>query len=183
MKKFLYAYRYYIVAAVILGMVFGSMYGLVQQLGRMQANDTPSLLATQAAKVVNAYGVQGVTAQPTDIANNPVPFVIIYDKNGKAVAGSGYLNKKLAVIPKNVLTVANSGMHTVTWEPKDGVRIATVIVSTKNNYVLGGQSLKYTESHADKLFWLALAGYGATLVVLALSGFLVETKLRKPGKS
>lgn len=132
----------------------------------MQANDTPTLLATQVAKQLDAgLGLDSVNMGATDLAKNPVPFVIIYDKQGKAVGGSGYLDSKLAVAPKGMLQHAKTNRNNiVTWQPKDNVRIASVTVATKDYYVLGGQSLKSTEEHASKLFGLAAIGYAVALM-------------------
>ncbi len=176
MYKFIYAFRRYFCAAVLLAVIFGTMYVLVQQSARMQANDTPTLIATQAAKQLDAgLGLDSINMGATDLANNPIPFVIVYDKNGKAVAGSGYLDKELAVVPKGVLTHAKSGSNNaVTWSPKDSVRIASVTVAAKDYYVLGGQSLKLTEEHAHRLLLLTIAGYAATLVLLAGYGLLAR---------
>lgn len=168
MYVLLYRYRHYLLTAIVLTVAFGTMYGLVQQLGRMQANDTPTLLATQAAKQLDAnLGLDSIQMGATNLANKPVPFVIVYSKDGKAVGGSGYIDSKLAVVPKGVLTHAKSGKNNaVTWEPKDGVRLAAVVVAAKNYYVLGGQSLQATEAHAQRLLWLTLAGYGVSLLIL-----------------
>lgn len=166
----LYRYRHYLLAVVVLTIVFGTMYGLVQQFGRMMANDTPALLATQAAKQLDAgLGLSSIQMGGTDLANKPVPFVIVYSKDGKAVGGSGYLDKQLAVVPKGVLTHATSGKNNVvTWQPKDGVRLAAVVVAAKDYYVLGGQSLQQTEARAQRLAWLTLAGYGVSLFAIGL---------------
>ena len=168
MYKFLYKYRYYVLSVLILTSIFSTMYALVQQQGRMQANDTPTLLATQVAKQLDAgLGLSSVNMGATDLANKPVPFVIVYDKQGKAVGGSGYLDKKLAVAPKSMLQHAKINRNNVvTWQPKAGVRIASVTVAAKDYYVLGGQSLKSTEDHATQLLKLTILGYGISLVLL-----------------
>ena len=170
MYKHLYKYRHYLLSAIILTGIFSTMYVLVQQQGRMQANDTPALLATQVAELLDAgLGLQSASPSlKTDLANNPMPFVIIYDTKGKAVGGSGYLDKKLAVAPKSMLQHAKADRNnTVTWQPKSGVRIASVTIKAKDYYVLGGQSLKATEDHASQLLKLTALGYGASLAVLA----------------
>ena len=182
MYTHLYKYRYYLLSAAIITVIFGTMYGLVQQSGRMQANDTPTLLATQVAELLDA-GLGPQSASPslkTDLAKNPMPFVIIYDKQGKAVGGSGYLNAKLAVVPKGVLEHATAGKNNaVTWQPRSGVRIASVTATAKDYYVLGGQSLKTTEEHASKLLKLTMVGYGVSLAILAtyaLIGRFISSK-------
>ncbi len=132
------------------------------------ANDMPQLLATQAAKQLDAgLGLASIQMGATDLANNPVPFVIVYDKKGKPVDGSGYLDKKLAVMPAGVVNHAKPGEpHAVTWAPRPGVRIASVTVAAKDYYVVGGQSLKMAEKHAQRLLLLTLLGYAASLFVV-----------------
>jgi hypothetical protein len=151
----------------IITIVFASMYVLAQQQGRLMANDMPQLLATQTAKQLDAgLGLTSIQMGGTDLANDPVPFVIVYDKKGRAVAGSGYLGKKLAVMPTGVVNHAKSGApHAVTWAPRSDIRIATVTVAAKEYYVVGGQSLKMTEAHAKRLLLLTALGYGASLFV------------------
>lgn len=161
-------HRHFLITRVLLLTVaFGTMFVLVQQQARLAANDMPQLLANQAAKQLDAgYGLQSIQMGATDLANDPVPFVIVYDKKGKAVAGSGYLGKKLAAMPTGVVNHAKSGApHAVTWAPRSDIRIATVTVAAKEYYVVGGQSLKMTEAHAKRLLLLTALGYGASLFV------------------
>lgn len=164
----LYAHRHYLLAAILLGIVFVSMFAATWLQGRLQANDTPMLLATQVAKQLDAdLGLNSINMGGTDLASDPVPFVIVYDKEGKAVAGSGYLDNSLAVVPKGVLEHATkTGSNPVTWAPESGVRLATVTVATDEYYVLGGQSLAQTESHAKRVAILTAAGYTVTILVL-----------------
>ncbi|MFZ1249433.1 MAG: hypothetical protein WAQ24_03865 [Candidatus Saccharimonadales bacterium] len=162
-----------ITRVAVLTIVFGSVWCALYLQNRSLANDMPTLLATQAAKQLEAgMGTQSINMGGTNLANNPVPFVIVYDKHGKPVAGSGYLDNKLAVAPKSMLEQAKAGKnHTVTWSPKDDVRLATVVVATKDNYVLGGQSLRATEDRAHKILKPLLAGYILSLLLLVAPYF------------
>ncbi len=155
----------------LLTIVFATMFALVQQLNRFQANSMPELLATQTAKQLDAgYGLASINMGATDIANSPVPFVIVYDKKGKPVAGSGYLDKKLASMPTGVVQHAKPHKpHAVTWAPRSGVRLASVTVAAKEYYVVGGQSLRLTESHTQRLLKLALVGYSICVAVVLLA--------------
>ncbi len=152
-----------------LTILFGTMYGLVQQQNRLTANDMPTMLATEAARLING-GLDASTvgnSSPQDISTTRVPFIIVYDKKGKSVGGSGYLDKKLAQIPLGVLQHATAiKPNAVTWQPKSGVRLATVTVATKNNYVVGAQSLKATEDRDSTLLKLTALGYGLSLAVM-----------------
>lgn len=166
--------RHPLISRIILTtLAFGTMFALVQQQARLQANDMPQLLATQAAKQLDAgYGLQSINMGATDLANNPVPFVVVYDKKGKAVGGSGYLDKKLALMPAGVVNHAKPGEpHAVTWAPRSDIRIASVTVAAKDYYVTGGQSLKMTENHTRRLLLLTLLGYVASLCIIVAVRF------------
>lgn len=162
-----YMYRHYILAAIVLAVVFASMACMLVRDNRLQANDTPQLLAIQVAKQLDAeLGLSSVNMGATDLANNPVPFVIIYDKDGRPVGGSGYLDAQLATIPAGVLEHAKPMGHAVTWQPADGVRLATVTVTANDYYIVGGQSLAQTDSRAKRTVAMAVAGYAGTVLLL-----------------
>ena len=157
-----------IIPSVLITLLFGSVYGLLHGMNRSMANDMPELLASQVAKQLEVgLGLESVQMGRTDLANNPVPFVIVYDKKSKPLAGSGYLRGTLAQIPVGVVNHATTGKpHAVTWQPQKGVRIASVTVKAGDYYVVGGQSLKMTENRSTRLLWYTLAGYLITLVSL-----------------
>lgn len=158
------------------------MYVVLQQQDRMQANDMPELLATQAAKQLDAgLGLQSINMGATDLANYPVPFVIIYDKKGKAVAGSGYLDKKLAMMPKGVVNHATTGKpHAVTWAPRSDIRIASVTVAAKDYYVTGGQSLAAIEHRAERNLLVIAVGYGLSVLTMLFYALYQRTLVGKP---
>lgn len=87
------------------------------------------------------------------------PFLIIYDQQGEAVAGSGYLAGQVPKVPIGVLNASNKKIHTVTWQPREDVRIASVTEKSGNFYVLGGRSLKQTEDVFGKISLWFLGGW------------------------
>lgn len=165
-----------IVPFIFATMFFGSLSGILYMMNRNLANDMPQLLATQAAKVVDMYGVDAVNSQPTDLANNPVPFVIVSDKQSKPLAGTGYLDNKLAKLPVGVVNHATAQEpHAVTWQPQKNVRIASVtVLSKKGFYVTGGQSLRLTDDRAKRLLWFTASSFLATIAVLVTAVFLIR---------
>lgn len=162
--------------ALLLTLIFGSMYGLLHMFNRSMAFDMPQLLATQATKQLEAdLGLESIQMGRTDLANSPVPFVMVYDKKSKPLAGSGYIDSKLAQIPVGVVNHATKDkLHAVTWAPRPGIRIASVTAYSPKTgyYVVGGQSLKATESRDKRLLLGTLAAYVVSLAVLALWEFL-----------
>jgi len=173
-----YARLLYILAFTTL--VFGTMYGLVQQQNRQQANDMSAIVANETAAHVEANPkLTGIDLNPINLRTSRAPFIDVYNKKGELVAGSGLLDGKIARLPVGVVEHAQSGKpHTVTWAPDKDVRIATVIVATNNYYVVGGQSLKSAESRMDSLTLLWAIGYGIA-VVLAVGSFVVHSIICK----
>jgi hypothetical protein len=101
------------------------------------------------------------------MATNMAPFIIIYDKYGKVVAGNGYLNNSIPQVPIGVLAATEGHkINPVTWEPANKVRIASVSVQGGNNYyVLGGRSLFTVEAEIHSFTqWL----FGIWAICLAL---------------
>src|ERR1700744_2943007 len=123
--------------------LFGTIYVVVQQLDRSQANDVPLRLASQVAAELREGQSATVNAQPhVDLSRSLAPFVVIENSQGIATAGSGYLRGSLVSLPTGVLSsAAKSGRDDVTWQPASGLRFATVTLKVGNQFVTAGESL------------------------------------------
>ena len=92
------------------------------------------------------------------------PFIIILDGSLQILASNVELNGEVPIPPKGVFeTAKNEKEFRVTWQPRNDIRIATVIQYTKNPseyYVLAGRSLNETENRIEQLihfcmiFWV-----------------------------
>ena len=164
------------IVLLIITIAFGTMYSLVQQLDRMSANAQPTQLAEDAAAKLDAGLSPGYAFTSTvDMAHSVAPFIIIYDKSGKVVTGSGYLDGKIPRVDTAVLKDAQPGKdNQVTWQPKAGVRIASVEVAAKKYYVLGGQSLRLTESRANKLLAITALGWAISVIFILIDYFVLQ---------
>jgi hypothetical protein len=165
---------------VLLTIAFGTAYGIGQQILRLGADDPQIQLAHEIATQLNA-GTQVedvVGAYKVNVAQSLASFVVIYDKSGSPVAGTGYLDGSRPKVPIGVLKAAdNQSDNRVTWQPKDGVRIASVSVAAKNNYVLAGRSLREVENREQKIFQIALSGWVASLLIVIM-GFIAREQYR-----
>jgi hypothetical protein len=151
-------------AAVLVTVVIGTCYGMAQQSIRLGANDAPR-------QAIDAYVANRDASQSNftkiNLAADSNVFVLIYDTNGKAIGGDGYLDNKLAVIPVGVLQNAKDGHeNAVTWQPKSGVRLATVVGKDGNQYIVAGQSLKMFEERIHTVGQVAFAGWVVSMLVL-----------------
>ena len=145
----------------VITVLFGTIYAVGQQTLRQSANDPQISQAEDiAAQLGTGAAPTGLVQGSVNIASSLSPFVIIYDVYGRPVAGSGYLDGKLPVIPKGVLTAAkNRHYHAVTWQPSANVRIAAVSVAANSYYVVGGRSLQEIEVRERLVLELAVLGW------------------------
>jgi hypothetical protein len=158
-------------AAVVLIIIFGTMYGVVQQAQRHAANSPQIQIAEDTAAALNkGTKPAALAAGKVSLNASLAPFTIIYDKSGRIVAGNGYLDGRVPSVPYGVLRAANNqAYHFVTWQPQDGVRIAAVTVVADNYYALSGRSLKEVEANENVTFQFVLLGGIASLVVIGTS--------------
>jgi len=155
---------------VILIIIFGTIYGVVQQAQRQAANDPQIQIAEDTAVLLN-QGVKpaALTFGRVSLNTSLAPFMIVYDKSGRVVAGSGYLSGQVPTVRDGVLQAAsNKDYHAVTWQPQAGVRIAAVTVAADNYYVLSGRSLKQVEVNENETLQIAFIGGIASLIVLGI---------------
>ena len=159
-----------IAAAVVVTILFGTIYVVAQQLDRLSANDAPLRLASQVAAELREGESTTVDAQPhVDLSRSLAVFVVVEDAQGVSSAGSGFLDGSLVSLPTGVLASAGqSGEDNVTWQPRSGLRFATVTLRVGDQFVSAGQSLEPSESR-DGTFQL-LVGVGWLLAMLVLGG-------------
>jgi hypothetical protein len=158
-------------------------YATVQQSYRQNANDPQIQMAHDAVDtIINGKDVK--TVVPVDkvsVAKSLAPFLIAFDREGNEIASSVTLDGQTPELPGGVLdSTRKLGENRVTWQPKDGVRIAAVIVSYEGGYVLAGRNLREVEVREDQLTtftgitWvLALL---ATLMAIAFGEYFLSEK-------
>lgn len=158
-------------AGLIIVIIFGSLYAAMQQFQRAEANNVGIQLASDASRALDDNTVPfNYNKNKVDLETSIAPFIIIYDKRtGTPIAGNGYLDGSLAMIPYGVLTASkDKPYNAVTWAPKSNVRIASVSVEGKKYYVTAGKSLKRVEADTNLALEIALIGCLMSLVTLAV---------------
>ena len=164
------------VAATVLA---GTGYVMAQQVLRQDANDPQVQLAedTAARLQAGAAAADVVAAGEVEVASSLSTWVQVYGSDRKLVAGSARLDGTPAGYPTSVFDNAPPGGHRdeVTWQPRAGVRSATVVVGFRGGWVVAGRSLRLLEERVDTLLGLAFAGWLATLAgtaaAVAATGF------------
>jgi len=158
--------------AVLATGLAGLVYLVAQQDGRWLANEPQVQLAEDAAARLDAGGRPGdqVGSATVDIAQSLAPFVVVYGPTGTILATDGTLDGQSPDVPAGVLESArSSGRNAVTWQPRAGVRVATVSVPWNGGTVLAGRSLRLVEEHAATLELIVGGGWLATLAALAVA--------------
>jgi hypothetical protein len=135
----------------------GLVYVAVQQSYRQGANDPQIQMAEDAAAQLET-GQQPATvvgSTTVDMARSLAPFMIVYDEAGNVLAASVQLDGSVPPIPPGVLAAAQqSGENRLTWQPQEGVRMASVVTrfgGSHPGYVLAGRSLREVEARVDRL--------------------------------
>ncbi|GHO46586.1 hypothetical protein [Ktedonospora formicarum] len=171
--------KHWLLAALIVTALSGLIYVVAQQGLRQGANDPQIQLAEDTANRL----AQGQTAQqviPTekvDIAHSLATYLIVYDRDGKAVASSAQLNGKIPTVPSGIIANAHlNGEDRITWQPQPGVRSAIVVVPIQGGnqgFVLAGRSLREVEMRTENLFQLTLLSWGGTLLITLIACVLL----------
>ena len=161
--------------AVLATLCCGLVYGAVQQGLRSGANDPQLQLAEDAARALDA-GADPATvvgASKVDVAESLAPFVAVFDPDGRVLASDGRLDGQDPVPPLGVLDHARaSSPNVVTWQPRAGVRVATVTVAWNGGTVMAGRSLREVERRVDQDLLLVAAAWLAMLLVLAATAIV-----------
>src|SRR3954451_13841889 len=154
-------------AAIIVTGIFLAIYATVQEAHRSGANDPQLQLARDidAKLSSNKPFDQLLPNDSIDISQSLANFVTIYNSSGTPVQSTGMLDNKLPQLPAGVFDFTKSNKEDVfTWQPRAGVRVATVLESTPVGFVAVGRSLQEVEVRESNLVnmiiisWIACTG-------------------------
>lgn len=173
--------------AVGLTVACGLVYCTVQQVLRQDANDPQIQFAEDLVRPLNA----GRTPQSlmgtnrTDLSVTLAAFAAITDAEGVPVAYSTTLGGQPPKIPAGVFEYVKAhGQDRFTWEPEEGLRIATVVDRYENasssGFVITGRSLREVEKREHALMLQVLTGWLAGLVLTFGAVFLATYRKKEP---
>jgi len=175
--------RHWLPLAVAVTVLAGTAYAIGQQIVRADANEPQVRLAEDAAARLQAGATPTGVIPPreSDIATSLAPWVLVYGPDRRLLAGSATLDGKLAAYPTSVFDNAPPGghSHAVTWQPRSGVRAASVVVGFKGGWVVAGRSLRLAEEREGLLAQLAIAGWLAALTATAVAVVVAELVARR----
>ena len=169
--------------AVVISAFCALAYASVQQSYRQGANDPQIQMAEDTANALNdGQSVEEfMPASKVSVAKSLAPFLIVYNSAGNVVSSSVMLDGQTPELPTGVLdSTRQTGENRVTWQPTSNVRIAAVIMSYKDGFVLAGRNLREVEmreasvSQFAGITWvLALV---TTLILIAFGEIFLAEK-------
>jgi hypothetical protein len=142
--------------------IAGTAYFVSQQVLRTSANDPQIQLAEDGARRIDAGEELAhiVPAFTVPMESSLAPFVIAYDDAGRPVASSATLDGTTPTYPQGVLDyVRTHGEDRVTWQPRRGVRIASVVTRSAHGFVVAGRNMREVEERIYITFKLAFMGW------------------------
>ncbi len=169
---------FFILIAFLVTLFSGLVFVASQQILRLTAND-PQVQITQDILNSLSQGADPKQLSPTtvDMTKATNPFVIIYDNNQKAVGTTVELDKKTPVPPKEAFEkTKNNNENRFTWEPKKGLRQATIMVKYKDGYVVVGKSLREIDNRIKMMLQLAGVAWVMGIAATSLAFLFTRTK-------
>jgi len=182
MRRMKYLF-YWLMAAVPATLVLGVGYAALQQNYRQSLNDPQIQMAEDAAARLRggeapaALAVPG--APPVDIGGSLDPWLAIYDAAGTPLVASAVLDNVPPRLPQDVFDTSGWLKHPngtfydqgsvaetrFTWQPRQGVRQAVVLVQTadKKYFVAAGRNMREVEQRIDQEGEIVFAGWVATM--------------------
>lgn len=171
--------KYWVPVAFLTAFACFVSYLTAQQVLRHLANDPQVQMAEDAASALErGRPPEDLTKGDTiDISRSLAPFIIVFDEAGAPVAANAVLDGAVPKPPGGVFCSCGGGENRVTWQPRRGVRIASVIVhhgGAQPGFVLAGRSLRESERRTDRigmllfLLWVVTA-LGSLAVIAAIA--------------
>jgi hypothetical protein len=158
--------------ALVLTLLGGAAAVTMQQMLRRGANQPQIDMAQWYAGEINAGEAPGNVIPPgyVDLERSLQPFVIFYDEQVKPGPATGYLDQAIPTPPSGVFDFVRShGSENVTWQPRPGVRIASVIQRINGKtpgFILAGRSLRLVEEQESLLWRMVMGGWIAVMALL-----------------
>lgn len=172
------AIAFFVVTGAVATIACGLIYVVGQQALRSGGNDPQLQMAEDAAAALGAGAKPDALVARTkvDVGTSLSPFLVIFDAAGNVLATDGALDGHDPAPPPGVLVAARThSPNMVTWQPRSGVRVASVTVPWGGGTVMAGRSLREVERREDQLLLLVAAGWLLGLVGVAAASLVAAS--------
>ena len=191
--QFLLAFNALVLAGIASGLGL-ALYAIPQHVLRSGLNDPQIQLAGDLAARLEKGELPAVAvpaSPPIDIARSLAPFVIVYDDQGRPVAGQAVLKGAVPSPPPGVFDfVRGHGEERLTWQPvlgdAGGVRIAAVLERVGGahpGFVLAGRNMREGEARIHQVSVMAGLTWLGMLGLIALGVLASAWRRNPPGGS
>lgn len=172
-----HAFSLWLLLVVTVSCVFGVVYWVVQQDLRIGANAQQTQLAEDTALALNNHKQITFAQESVDISKSLAPFVMTFDANGSLRSSEAVLDGAAPKVPSGIFayTKAN-GVDRITWQPKDDVRVAAIVVPYGNGFVLAGRNLREVEKQENQLLRQIILGWVATVGITFVASVVLLRK-------
>lgn len=182
MASYSHLVRPWIAIAIVVTALSLFMYGRQFHALRSAADDPQVELAQDAARRLGAGAEVRDVVPPVavKVEESSDLFFIVYAPDGKVLGSSVQIDSNTPTLPEGTLTTLTAQKN-FTWEPKEGVRIAAVIVpyiGSNSGFVLAGRSLQETEEQTATL----ARNIGFTWILFLVGGMAGLLVLKKNKK-
>lgn len=152
-----------------------------QQVYRQNANDPQIEIAEGLTSALNQGAPPDavIPQNGTDIKTSLQPFVIAYSATGTAIVSSAVLDGEIPTPPIGALEASKNGQNRITWQPQKDIRIAAVINTYKDGYILTGRNLREVEQREKILVKVLSLGWLVTLLASLIFSIAVEMLKQK----
>ncbi len=154
----------------VVTLVLGTIYATIQQDLRQSANDPQIQLAEDTARMLDAgRDPSTLAAPPVEINQDLQPFIMIFDQTGKTLVSNAILGDHSPLLPDGLLAYVKAhGEHRLTWQPRPDTRIAAVIVTYKDGFVLAGRNLREVEARETRTMQIVAIAWALSLLGILL---------------
>jgi hypothetical protein len=173
-------FRSWLPIAVTVTLLCGIIYLVLQQSYRLNLYYPQVQIAQDSARLLdNGRSILTVVqTEKTNIDKSLATFSTVYNSKREVVASSAELDGATPTVPTGVFDYTDKhGEDRITWQPRDGVRIATVVDKYKDGYVLSGRNMREGEMLIEYLGQNMLIGW-AVAMVATLGVVFIATKIR-----
>ncbi len=154
----------YLIVTLIITIIFGVIYATVQQTYRTGADDPQIQIANDIkTKLQQSKPVANFFNGTINILQSLSSFITLYDIEGNPLRSSGFLDGKPPELPSGIFDFTKShDEHRVTWQPRNGVRMAMVVVTSNSSpvaFIASGRSLNEVEVREHNLITILFFGW------------------------
>ena len=158
--------------AALVSIILLTIYATVQQSYRTGLNDPQMQIAGDLRLQIEKGGsIESYFRNDTiDIRRSLSPFIVLYDNTGKPIRYDALLDGKPPQVPADIFfEVRQEGEYDVSWQPRDGVRMAMVIVKTNSKptqFIAVGRSMAVVENRTANVMMTILMAWTVSMGVI-----------------